>query len=315
MAIQYDNVADKYFNQEFKQQYLIDNESRNIYLKSNVDLLFRRIAPFEAQLGKDLYDFSVEEILGYYKYLLTPSLESLMVMNNQYKLYVAYAIRKGMVRDNQNHYDEIDMPTLNTCVYVGLATSKIISRKDLLDILESSDVENVSDKVIALALFEGVCGKELRELTLLEPTDIDRKTNIATLESGRKLELSDKLVNWCFESADEYVYYNSLNKMGNKSYQKTDSRVLKRLSNSTVDTIHQRHKTINRRLDHLIDVTGCNAFAVSALKESGRLEMIRELCKSGMTLEQALKDKDMTYRYGIITSVKRYILKYGLDRG
>lgn len=313
MAIPYDNVADKYYNQEFKQQYLIDNESRNIYLKSNVDLLFRRIAPVEAQLGKDLYDFSVEEILGYYKYLLTPSLESLMVMNNQYKLYVAYAIRKGMVRDNQNHYDEIDMPTLNTCVYVGLATSKIISRKDLLDILESSDVENVSDKVIALALFEGVCGKELTELTMLEPTDIDPKTKIAKLHGGRELELSDKLISWCLESADEYVYYNSLNKMGNKSYQKTDSRVIKRLSNSTVDTIHQRHKTINRRLDHLIDVTGCNAFAVSALKESGRLEMIRNLRESGKTLDQALKDKDMQYRYGRIVSIKRYILKYGLS--
>ena len=220
----YDNMVNSYYNEDFKKQYLIDNQSRNIYLKSNVDLLFRRIAPMEAQLGKDLYDFSVEEILGYYKYLLTPSLESLMVMNNQYKLYVAYAIRKGMVKDNQNHYDEIDMPTLNTCVYIGLANAKIISRKDLIDILESSDVENVSDKVIALALFEGVCGKELRELTLLKPQDIDKKTNIAMLDGGRKLKLSDKLVGWCFESADEYTYYNSMNRMGNKSYQKADGR-------------------------------------------------------------------------------------------
>ena len=312
MITSYDNVADKYYNQDFKQQYLNDNESRNIYLKSNVDLLFRRIAPTEALLGKDLYDFSVEEILGYYKYLLTPSLESLMIMNNQYKLYVAYAIRKGMVKDNQNHYDEIDMPTLNTCVYMGLANAKIISRKDLIDILESSDVENVSDKVIALALFEGVCGKELRELTLLEPQDIDKKTNIATLNGGRKLKLSDKLVGWCFESADEYVYYNSMNKMGNKSYQKSDSRVIKRLSNSTVDTIHQRHKTINRRLDHLIDITGCNAFGVGALKESGRLEMIKNLCEQGIELDLALQDKDMEYRYGRISSRKRYCLKYGL---
>ena len=225
------NNADAYYNKEFKEQYLYDNQSRNIFLKSNVDLLFRRIAPLEHQLDKDLYDFSVEEILGYYKYLLTPSLESLMVMNNQYKLYTAYAIRKGMVKDNQNHYDEIDMPTLNTCVYVGLANAKIITRFDLLNILESGDVENISDKVIALALFEGVCGKELCELTMLKPEDINAETKKAALYSGRVLKLSDKLVDWCLESADEYVYYNSLNKMGNKSYQKSDGRVLKRLSN------------------------------------------------------------------------------------
>ena len=308
----YDSAINKYFNQDFKVQYLLDNQSRNIFLKSNVDLLFRRIAPIETQLGKDLYDFSVEEILGYYKYLLTPSLESLMVMNNQYKLYVAYAIRKGVVKDNQNHYDEIDMPTLNTCVYVGLANAKIINRQTLIDILESSDVENISDRVIALALFEGVCGKELSELTMLEPTDINEKTKIAKLYGGRELELSEKLVNWCMESAQEYVYYNSMNKMGNKSYIQTDSRVIKRLSNSTVDTINQRNKTINRRLDHLIDITGCNAFGVGALKESGRLEMIKNLRESGLSLDLALRDKNMLYRYGRITSLKRYILKYGL---
>ena len=79
--------TNKYYNGEFKKQYLIENESRNMFLISNVDLLFRRIAHMERYLSKDLYDFSVEEILGYYKYLLTPSLESLMVMNNQYKNY------------------------------------------------------------------------------------------------------------------------------------------------------------------------------------------------------------------------------------
>ena len=305
--------TDKYYNGEFKKQYLIENESRNMFLTSNVDLLFRRIAYMEKYLDKDLYDFSVEEILGYYKYLLTPSLESLMVMNNQYKLYAAYALRRGMIKDNQNHYDEIDINTLNTCVHSGLANAKTITRDKLIDVLESSDVENVSDRVIALAIFEGICGKELSELSELKPEDINDQNNIVALCSGRKLKISDKLKFWCYESADEYTYYNSLNKLPNKSYISTDKRVIKRLSNSTVDTLHQRHKTINRRLDHLISITGCNAFGVGALRESGRLEMIKNLREGGMTLDQALKDEDMIYRYGNIPSRKRYILKFNLE--
>lgn len=306
-------MNNKYFNADFKKQYLDDNESRNIHIKVTVDLLFRRISETENELGKDLYDFTVAEILGYYKYLCTPSFESLMIMNNQYKLYTAYALKKGLVKDNQNHYAEIDNKTLMTCVHSGLAKAKVITRENLLEILESGSVENISDKVIALALFEGVCGKELTELTHLEPTDLNEKTKVAKLYGGRELELSDKLVAWCLESADEYEYYNSLNVKGNKSYLQTDTRVIKRLSNSTVDTDLQRHKTINRRLDHLIDCTGCNAFTVGALRESGRLEMIKGLMDNGKPLNVALTDKDMVYRYGKIPSLKRYCMKYGLD--
>ena len=303
----------KYFNEEFKMQYLNENEYRNVNIKNTVDLLFRRIANTEELLGKDLYDFSTEEILGYYKYLLTPSLESLMVMNNQYKLYTAYALKRGLIRDNQNHYAEIDNEILKTCVYMGLAKSKIISRQELLDILNSSFVENVSDKVIALALFEGIAGKELTELTHLEPTDINKKNNTVSLYGGRKLKISQKLVDWCLESAGEYNYYNSMSKMSNKSYLSTDTRVIKRLSNSTIDNDLQRHKTINRRLDHLIDITGCNAFGVGSLRESGRLDMIKDLMETGVSLHDTFKNKEMIYRYGRVTSIKRYCLKFDLD--
>ena len=303
----------KPYNEEFKQQYMDEQESRNTHIKETVQLLFRRIAIWEERLGKDLYDFSVEEILGYYKYLSMTSLESIMVANNQYKLYSAYALQRGVIKDNQNHYAEIDLPTLKTCLFTGLAEEKVISRSELLKILESSDVENISDKVIALALFEGICGKELIELTSLEPTDINPQTNMVKLCTGRRLRISNKLKTWCLESAEEYTYYNSLNKIGNKRYISSDTRVLKRLVNSTVDTVHQRHKTVNRRLDHLIDITGRSAFGVGSLRESGRLEMIKDLREDGLSLDDALKDKDMLYRYGVIPSRKRYILKYGLS--
>ena len=305
-------LRDKPYNEEFKTQYLEERDTKQNG-KANVLLLFRRIAVWEERLEKDLYDFTVEEILGYYKWLSVTSLESLMVANNQYKLYASYALQRGMIKDNQNHYAEIDLPTLKTCLFAGLADDKIITREELLNILDSGSVENVSDKVIALAIFEGICGKEMSELTMLYPTDINPDTNMVNLCSGRILEISDKLKTWCLESAEEYTYYNSLNKIENKSYLLSDSRVIKRLSNSSVDSIHQRHKTINRRLDRLIDVTGCGAFGIGALRESGRLEMIKSLREKGLSLEDALKNEDMLYRYGRITSRKRYVLKYGLE--
>ena len=303
----------EYYNNDFKCQYIYDGEKRNDNMEANIGLLFRRIKGWEEEKEKDLYDWSVEEIIEYYKWLSTPSLESLMIMNNQYKLYAAYALVRGMIADNQNHYDEIDIETLNTCVNYGFINRRIISREKLLDILVSSDVENISDRVIALAIFEGIGGKNMEELTSLEPTDINKKTREVKLISGRKLKISEQLMMWCFESAEEYDYYNSMSKIMNKSYLSSDTRVIKRLSNSTVDTVLQRHKTVNRRLDHLKDLTGCGAFAIGALRESGRLEMIQTLRSQGLSLADALKNKDMIYRYGIITSRKRYCLKFGLS--
>ena len=303
----------KYFNEQFKQQYMDENKSRNLHMGSNIGLLFSRIAPTEETLGKDLYDFSVAEILDYYRYYNTSSLGSLMVMNNQYKLYTAYAISLKVVKDNQNHYAEIDNTTLMSCVHKGLAEAKVITRDKLIEILESSDIENVSDKVIALALFEGIGGKNLTELTHMEPWDIDVPSKTVKLCSGRELKISDRLIEYCLDSANEYNFYNSLAKNQNKSYKDGDTRVLKRLSNSTVDGDLQRHKAINRRLDHMISCTNCNAFSVGALKESGRLEMIKTLMENGKTLREALKDEDMVYRYGVIVGHKTYIMKYGLE--
>lgn len=305
-----------YYNSNFKCSYIQDVKDRYKYasqVEDNIGLLFRRVEDWEKDKEKDIYDWSVEEIIEFYKWLSTPSLESLMIMNNQYKLYAAFALKNGMIRDNQNHFDEIDLETLNTCVNYGLIKRQIITRKNLLDILTSSDVENISDQVIALAIFEGIGGKNMEELTALEPTDINIQTKEVSLISGRKFKISDKLIAWCFESADEYNYYNSMSKISNKSYLLSDTRVIKRLSNSTVDSVQQRHKTINRRLDHIKALTNCGAFAIGALRESGRLEMIRNLRNSGLSLDEALKNDEMTYRYGIITSRKRYCLKFGLS--
>ena len=310
-------MESKFYNAEFKNQYIEESISRNNNVKKQGRVLFTRSADRERLLGKDLYDFTVSEILGFYKSLYTASLESLIVTNNQYKLYTAYAQSKRMVRDNQNHYAEITNELLNDCVHQKFVEDRIITRNRLLELLDDGGILNIADKVIPLAIFEGINGKNMVELTHLEPTDINPKTNMVSLYTGegkerKVIKISDKLVSWCLQSAEEYEYYGKNEVI--KKYIETDTRVLKRVCNSTVDTDHQRHKTINRRLDNLISITNCTAFSIGALKESGRLEKIRELQnKEKMTLMEALCDKDLEKRYGKIQSKARYIMKYGLD--
>ena len=297
------------YNSEFKERYLNENEERNASLKLNVDLLFRRIEDTESRLEKDLYNFSVKEILNYYKSLCTPSLESLMVMNNQYKLYTAYALNNGLVSDNQNHYDEIDVVQLNQCVNMALAQDKVITEKELLDIIKTDIIENVSEKFMCLALFEGICGKECVELTSLRYEDFDRTSKTVALCTGRVVEVSELLIDLAEESSKEYEYNTSTNGKC-RSYHLDDPRCIKRLANSISDEPIRRQKTIRRRLDKIKSATGCNAFGIGSLQESGRLEMVRKLREKGKTLYQALAATEP--RYGYLSSKSRYILKYGL---
>lgn len=298
------------YNEEFKTNYIKETEFRNNSANLNINLLFRRIAPYEEKIGHDLYDFSIVEIIDYYKSLCTSSLESLMIMNNQYKLYTAYALKNGLVRDNQNHYDEIDNSVLNYCVNIGLLNAKIISREDLLSYLESDDVENVSDKFLALAIFEGICGKGCCEL--IDLTFNDFNGNIVTLKTGRQLEVSDKLVEWAKESSVTFEYYDINYSKSNKKYLESDNRIIKRMANSTSEDPFRLQRAIGRRLDRLIDKTMCQAFEARALLDSGRIEMARKLISDKVDWNKALKDPDIIKRYGIISSVPRFILKYGL---
>ena len=298
------------YNEEFKTNYIKETEFRNNSASTNIDLLFRRIAPYEEKIGHDLYDFSIMEIIDYYKSLCTSSLESLMIMNNQYKLYTAYAMKNGLVRDNQNHYDEIDNSVLNSCVNLGLLNAKIISKENLLLYLESNDVENVSDKFLALAIFEGICGKGCSELIDLTFNDFDG--NIVNLKTGRQLEVSDKLVEWARESSEIFEYYDINYSRSNKKYLDGDPRIIKRMANSTSEDPYRLQRAIGRRLDRLVDRTMCHAFEPRALLDSGRIEMARGFLNNETDWNKALKNSEVIKRYGAISSTPRFILKYGL---
>ena len=302
---------ESYYNAFFKLNYLKYISVRNLNIDRTVDVYFRNIAKYEKRLKKDLYDFTVDEILEYYKSVETISLEVLIGMNTQFKLYTEYAMQQGLVKDNQNHYIELDTTLFSTCVIKD--PIKIITRKELLDILDSGLIKNISDKVIALAIFEGISGKDLVELTRLEVDNIYINRKFVRLCSGRKLKISNKLLVWCLESAGEYKFYSNNDLDKNRNCVDTDLHIIKRLRSvsSKMDSDYSRYRMVKRRLDSMIAVTGSKSFRIKTLCESGRLEMLRNMLGNGMPINQALQNTEMEYRYGKIYCMNTYLLKYG----
>ena len=125
------------YNEELKLEYIKENKDRNFALEEISKRLFNQIEETEIKFGKDCCEFTISEIIDYYKSRLSASLESLNVINSNLKLYTNWCmVKKGMVEDHQNHYMEISIELLNQCLNLGLTMSKIISRKDLFNMFK-----------------------------------------------------------------------------------------------------------------------------------------------------------------------------------
>ena len=183
------------YNEEQKERYLKEDPSaRNIFEKTEY---------YEMVKKRDLYDFSVSEILEFYGMMFTSSLDRLQQINITLKRYGRWALSNVMIEDGQNHFEEITIGMLNTCL--DKKGCKLITRKQLLNI--TAQMQNALDIYTFMALFEGIKGPEFIEITSLTKKDIDTKHHKAKLCTGRVVDVSQELIDIAFECIDTDVYH------------------------------------------------------------------------------------------------------------
>lgn len=299
------------YNATIKEQYILDNESRNLNLRQCTTVFFNNSEKMETELQKDIYDFTISEIIDFYKSLCFTSYETLLVYTSQLKMYVNYCLNRNLVKDSQNHFNELTSELIFDCINQGLMHDKIVSREDLLRIL-NTQCGNPSDKFLCLALFEGICGKELCDLTNLYYSDF--KGNKLILSSGTEITVSNELLNYAYESSITWEYESFTESKGrNFQYDKTDKRILKRLYNATLEE-HPKNlaQRTHSKLRRIRDFTEMNCFTVNGLMESGRIYNLKCFMQSeNISFEEALKKhKELDDLYGKIPSYVVYLRKY-----
>lgn len=302
------------YNEEYKKRYLEDVKGKNANIVNYMTVQFNKIEPTEIELGKDLYDFSVTELTDYYKSLYTASLETLMVMNNQFSNYISYSLQNNLVGDCLNHCTEIDDIILYKCINIGLAQKKIYSRGELLRIADN--FVNPYEKYIVLALFEGICGENMSDIANL--TEDNFRNGKVYLPSGKIFEVSKELIDAMKLAANEFTYWahKKDESYAEYSFKDGDPKIIKEMYNSSNggSPAHDRRRVYDR-LMKIAKANQLSGLSAKGLLESGRIEMIKSYMK-----EDGDKDvrsvisrhkEDIEYRYGKITSVPRYIIKYG----
>ena len=299
------------FNEERKRRFIDERRDEVVLPQDYLNVQFNKTKKMENELNKDICDFTAYEIREYYKMLNVSSIQSLTVMNSQFSIYTNWCLNQSLVKDNQNHILEITYDMLNNCINKVLFDMKIVTKETIMSWLKLLD--NPKDQFIILAIFEGIMGDKKCELALLKPEDING--NIATLCTGRKLEISNKLVSIIDECVSTNVYYTK----GGKEFKLIDNgyiikdhcNVLQREEISVHNSERRIYNSVKKALE-MIDMK--EVMTPNNIFESGKLDMIkRRSLELGISPKEYITSdyiKEVEEKYNCKIVKTTYLRKY-----
>ena len=300
------------YNKELKERYIREKNENSTLPCNYLECQFNKISKFENELNKDVHDFTVYEIVEYYKTLNVASLEILAVLNSHLSLYTQWCLQESLVVDNQNHFLEITLEQMKCCLNKILVEKKIVSRSQVIE--WASNLPNPKDQVVMLGLFEGMKGKDFCDFVNLRPEDI--KGNVATLVDGRKIQISDQLVKYIEDSISENVYYSSTGNQLKTMPLVDKGYVIKDYPNTKEGTsAFAKGRIIYNGIARSLKYVGVlDYMSANSIYESGKIWMIknrsRELNISSRDYVYSDYIKEVEYQFGckIVKSV--FWLKY-----
>ena len=308
------------YNEELKRRYIDKKESEVIISQFFLKNMFLKTGPFEEKLQKDACSWTANEIIEFYKFLDLTSLESLSLINSNLAMYTSWCINETLVPDGQNHYQELDQPTLLSCVNTDLLQKSIITWEELTKAVES--VTNYTDRFIFYALFEGMSGELFKEITAAKDGDIEGHT--IHLCTGRDLEITSKTIE-AAEAAlaeEEYVIVTDDREKTLPYRAEDDGYYFRRIRNHSGETQNElanKAQALSRRFIKAETSIGLSRkMTPKRLLLSGKINFIKQIMKreGDNDLERVLRNhrEEIDARYPVerLKSVRMFVQKYGV---
>jgi len=259
------------YNEQRKLQYIKEKTDITILAK-NGWYIFEKTEPRETKYGRDLCEWTSEEILDFYRYYNTPSFQALVMVHNFLDGYTNWCLINGLIGDNQNHFREIKTDALTKCVNTNALDEKIFSREELLE--EIRQFPNYQDQFVFLGLFEGIPMKG----------DCLRKVKLSDL-NGYELTLADgttrtisKQLRHVMEEADKETEYITMGTKQRVIECNDEPTIIKTLNRKTV----QRNSTllIGTRIRKCVKFLGYEeGITMRNIQDSGRIDFMRRFAR------------------------------------
>lgn len=303
------------YNEERKKRYIKIKEDAVTLPYRSLELLFEKTEPFEEKNGRDVCEWTTQEIMEYYKYRDAYSLSSLVVCNSNLTQYTNWCLTETLVPDGQNHYQEIRPDMLESCVNKEFLSKLIISREDIVRIID--ELSNYTDRYMMLAFFEGICGIRYSEMVNAIIDDIDG--DMISLCSGRVIPISDKLKEIAeFAAAEEsYQTYGPSGKCIKYSDLNPSGAIFKVVKkNRPIANDSSMVQIVCRRFVKALDYLGLpKRMTIKNMILSGKINFIKEIMeREGKSIEEVIIDNrdEINARYNIdqIKSSAVFLRKY-----
>lgn len=305
-------IESRYYNEDLKKRYLSEKEMTLSIPANYIDVQFRKSSETEYELDKDVSNWTIYEIVEYYKLLNMTSFESLMCLNSILSQYTQFCLENSLVRDNQNHFLECTKDVISSCLNKAIFDKKIVVRETVLKWVE--ELPNPKDQFVMLSLFEFGKSKDYKDLVNAKEENI--KKNTLKL-SDRTVKISDKLVGVIENCKTEDVYY-SISGKGVKTMPLVDyGYIIKSYPNQNMDlSDFQKGRNIYIACQRMFDYLGIKQWmSPNDIVESGKLYMIKERAKElnitpmQYVYSDYIKEVEKQFGCSIVRSV--YAKKYG----
>ena len=281
------------YNEERKQRYIDYKESAVTIASGYLLRLFRASAPYEKNKGKDICNFTTSEIIEFYQMLNRQSEGSLSVINSTLSQYTNWCMMQNLVSDNQNHFLEITQDRYSECVNTLYVEKSVLTRQQVLDMVEK--FENYCDKFIVLALFEGISGKDYKEIWTAHYSDIDEGKQQIRLFNGRVVNISKQLMNYAYEAGEITEYYVIGDSQRKYEFLESDDTLVKSYMNCKPNVSdHQMSRRIYNRVQRLVTSIGMEWLIPQNFIDSGKIDYVNtHSAELGISGEQYVMTKEL----------------------
>ncbi|WP_187442975.1 tyrosine-type recombinase/integrase [Rossellomorea marisflavi] len=308
------------YNEEIKQRFL--NTYENEGTRNTIQYLFFSAYENEVPLGKDLYDFNLDDI----KLVISstnPKSTSVAKQKGVFiSQYISWAIENNFKQTTINPLQDIRADWYEQFIDPNL--KQYISLLDLQEI--ESKLVNYQDIAVLRLLFEGVYGQASSEIRNLKYDDINKDTGELKLYDDKKGErsitVSETTLNILLKAYKEPTYQSN---NGNSERQKEseliqNEYIIRPASRGNVTPgrasqaiIMGRIRVISELFDmedltpKSIQRSGMIYMAYKLLKDSGRSELGKEDFEAIGDRFNLTKLKTNSYTYHNRTSMGEYI--------
>ena len=271
-------------NENLKEGFIKDYMRTRVVALTSLYSLFRKVEPYETKLQKDCSEFDEEEILKMYREFQARSYHVLLNYNVILKAYCAWK-RHYYGLKNDIAYENITTEMVRSLI--PEEAKRVLTREEITEI--EDQLYNWTDQAIIEALFEGLSGNSMRDLTGIKLSMINQKEKQLILPDGRVFDLTDRLCDLLVKACreDEYICYGDTLKV--KTLIGTDKIYKERDNAHAADSDDKFFRWVYRKIMNCRKFVGIDGLTMKNLQTAGMVHYLKlGMAQTGLEIKEYL---------------------------